>query len=50
MNGWDLFTYMMVVLLAGGAIVIFGFFLKDVGGVLKGQVGDGDEKQKQKKS
>jgi hypothetical protein len=37
MNPWDLFTYIMVVLLGGSAVVIFVFFLRDVGGVLKGQ-------------
>jgi len=46
MNPWDIFTYVMVVLLAGGAMVIFGFFLRDLGGVLKGQVGRGDEEEK----
>ena len=46
MNPWDIFTWCMVVLLAGGAVVIFGLFLRDVGGVLKGQAGrrDGDDK------
>jgi hypothetical protein len=36
MNGWDVFTWTMVVILAGGAFIVFGFFLKDVGGVLRG--------------
>jgi hypothetical protein len=40
MNGWDLFTWAMVVLLAGGATVIFVLFLKDVGGVLRGSSKD----------
>ena len=37
MNPWDIFTYVMVGLLGGSAVVIFVFFLRDVGGVLKGQ-------------
>lgn len=40
MNGWDLFTWIMVVVLGVGGCIIFGFFLRDVGGVLKGQRGD----------
>jgi hypothetical protein len=37
MNGWDLFTWIMVVVLGIGSVIIFGFFLRDLGGVLKGQ-------------
>ena len=37
MNGWDLFTWLNCALLAGSAIVIFGFFCRDAGGILKGQ-------------
>jgi len=36
MNGWDLFTWFNCVLLAGAAVVIFSFFCKDAGGILKG--------------
>jgi hypothetical protein len=36
-NPWDLFTYAMVGLLGGAAIVIFVFFLRDVGGVMRGK-------------
>jgi hypothetical protein len=36
MNGWDLFTWINCVILAGVAIVIFGFFLKDSKGILGG--------------
>ncbi|MGH9750577.1 MAG: hypothetical protein ACRD6R_11720 [Candidatus Polarisedimenticolia bacterium] len=39
MNPWDLFTWFMVVLLGGGALIVFGFFLKDIGGVLRGETG-----------
>jgi len=37
MNGWDLFTWIMVVVLGVGSVIIFGFFLGDLGSVLKGQ-------------
>lgn len=40
MNGWDLFTWFNCVLLAGAAIVIFSFFCRDAGGILKGQRSD----------
>lgn len=42
MNGWDLFTYCMVAVLAGGSIIIFAFFLRDLGGVIKGRRGPDD--------
>jgi hypothetical protein len=31
MNPWDLFTWIAAVVLAGGAVVIFIFFLRDAG-------------------
>ncbi len=34
MNGWDLFTWIMALVLAGSAIVIFVYFLRDAGGIL----------------
>lgn len=43
MNGWDLFTWLNCVVLAGAALIIFCFFLRDVGGILAGQRG-GDER------
>ena len=33
MNGWDLFTWVSAAALAGSALLIFGFFLRDVGGI-----------------
>jgi len=45
MNPWDIFTYLMVVVLAGGALIIFGFFLRDLKGVLKGQKGPDEDKR-----
>jgi len=37
MNVWDLFTWFNCGLLAFAAIIIFGFFCRDAGGVLAGQ-------------
>ena len=34
MNPWDVFTWMCAVALAGSGVVIFGFFLRDVRGIL----------------
>lgn len=42
MNGWDLFTWFNCGLLSVAAIVIFGFFCRDAGGVLAGQREDPD--------
>ncbi|HEX9813876.1 MAG TPA: hypothetical protein VGB31_02890 [Myxococcota bacterium] len=42
MNGWDLFTWFNCVVLAGDAIIIFGFFLRDAKGILAGQQSDVD--------
>ena len=36
MNRWDLLTWVMVVVLAVGSLAVFGFFLRDVRGVLRG--------------
>ena len=43
MNPWDLFTWCMVFLLGGGALVVFGFFLRDLGGVLRGETGPDED-------
>jgi hypothetical protein len=40
MNGWDLFTWIMAMGLLAGVLVIFAFFLRDVGGVLSGAEGE----------
>jgi hypothetical protein len=45
MNGWDLFTWFNSALLAGAAVVIFLFFLKDAGGILSGQGRESDSAQ-----
>jgi len=45
MNGWDLFTWFLCVILAGAAISIFGLFLKDAKGILTGHRGDADAGQ-----
>ncbi len=36
MSFWDVVTWIMVVVLAVSAIVIFWLFMKDIGGVLEG--------------
>jgi len=36
MNGWDLLTWISVIVLAVGSVAIFAFFLRDLGGILKG--------------
>ena len=35
MNGWDLFTWINVVILAASAIIIFAYFLRDARSILK---------------
>ena len=35
MNGWDLFTWICAAALAGSAVVIFAFFLRDARSILK---------------
>lgn len=42
MNGWDLFTWVMAIVLGIGSLTVFGFFLRDVGKVWRGQGGDDD--------
>jgi hypothetical protein len=37
MNGWDLFTWAAAVLLAGSAVTIFAFFLKDARKIFQGK-------------
>jgi hypothetical protein len=43
MNPWDVFTWVSAVALAASGVVIFGFFLRDVGGILKMESRDDDE-------
>jgi hypothetical protein len=45
MNGWDLFTWFNCAVLAGTAVVIFGYFLKDARSILTGQRSDVDDGQ-----
>jgi hypothetical protein len=35
MNGWDLFTWLNALLLAGSAVVIFFYFLRDARSILE---------------
>ena len=39
MNPWDVFTWLMSATLGGSALLIFGFFLRD----LPGMLGEDDE-------
>ena len=34
MNGWDVFTWVMALVLAGSALVIFAYYLRDARGIL----------------
>ncbi len=43
MNGWDVFTWVSSLVLAGCGIVIFAFFLKDAGEILRRERRDEDE-------
>ena len=36
MNGWDLFTYLAAAILAGSAVAIFAFFMKDARKIFRG--------------
>ncbi len=38
MNGWDLFTYAMVITLGLGSVLIFIAFLLDLKDILKGKL------------
>jgi len=42
-NGWDLFTWLNAAVLAGAAVVIFSFFLRDAKGILIGQQGSDED-------
>ena len=43
MNWWDFFTWFSAAGLAASAVVIFAFFLKDIGGILKRVKPDDEE-------
>lgn len=43
MNGWDLFTWIMALVLAGSAVVIFAYFMRDARGILNRDRGDSDD-------
>jgi hypothetical protein len=36
MSRWDLLTWFSVVILTVGSILVLAFFLRDLGGILKG--------------
>jgi hypothetical protein len=43
MNGWDVFTWLSCLVLAGSAIVIFVYFLRDAGAILRRERRDRDD-------
>ncbi len=43
MNGWDAFTWFCSFALAGCGVVIFGYFLRDIGDVLRRASPDDDD-------
>jgi hypothetical protein len=45
MNGWDLFTWICSVALGVSAILIFCFFLRDAGDLLKGKSRELDDSE-----
>ena len=40
MNGWDLFTWICALVLAGSGLIIFGYFLRDARSILKREKSD----------
>jgi hypothetical protein len=43
MNGWDLFTWICSAGLGLSAILIFGFFLRDAGDIIRGDRAEPDD-------
>ena len=43
MNPWDVFTWVCSVALAASGVVIFGFFLRDVRGILLRELHPSDD-------
>ena len=43
MNGWDIFTWISSVVLAGSGLLIFVFFLRDARDMLKREKYEGDQ-------
>ena len=43
MNGWDLFTWIMALVLAGSAVIIFAYFLRDARGIIKQESEEPDD-------
>jgi hypothetical protein len=41
MNGWDLLTWVMAAILAGGSLLVFIFFLRDVRAIWHGPATEG---------
>ena len=47
MNGWDLFTWICSAALGLSAILIFGFFLRDAGDLIRGESHDLDDTEEE---
>lgn len=47
MNAWDLLTWISSVALAGSAVVIFGFFVRDARSILDREMHGDDEESEQ---
>ena len=47
MNGWDVVTWFSSIALAGSAVVIFGFFLRDARSILNREMHDHDQEEDQ---
>ena len=43
MNPWDFVTWLAAIALAGTAVGIFGFFLRDASSIFNREMGDGGE-------
>ena len=43
MNGWEIFTWISAIALAGSAVVIFGLFLRDARAILDRDLHHSDE-------
>lgn len=35
MNGWDVFTWAMAIVLVAGSVLVFALFLRDLGPILR---------------
>ncbi len=47
MNPWDVFTWISCLIVGGGAIIIFGYFLGDARGILNREYRDHRNQKKE---